>query len=573
MWVVIVAVKEATVHLRFVVQERGSNYWEEFVESHVYPMCACVLVGLMIHIAGLYYQPYQALPTQWTTRRTIPNMDVVLVKAGMVAIAAYALLGCWSPVIHCCLSLVGQFFFSADGADIAKKVATVTGTGTLAGQQVLQQKAQTAPNVIFIVMDSLSGSLVANSEKGKNATPFFHSLLKGGDDMYHFRHARTVSGETQGGTTGMMSGCIPFTKQGREMAFSRSIGTEFKKMGRQTAAFSTSRLDYEDDQWFMTTHYLTANMDHVVTPISAGHELVNVGGSDDRWFLPHLKDWIQHNVTTSTTSFFAQLYWFNTHFPYLRDPGTKFAQRKHRLYSSLETFDDTLKQLFEMLRETGQLNNTIIVASSDHGESTKKKFARVSMLEPHVLHALTFMHVPKHLFSSVTEQRILRENVNQVVSILDLFPTLQHILYGGNVAATLKDRVATGAASTSSDQEQRHCFTGLDLLDQVVPDDRVALSWNVVTEPESKQLLAAVSNTERALYLRRGYARRNGLFQMTYDACTIQGLASDCTEEATPADRIFWQGVVRGMHNSSTVNKHVLDSIFMKEIKKYLKMN
>jgi hypothetical protein len=564
MWVIVVAMNEASAHLEFV---QDGNW--EYVQSHAFPMCACICAGLIIHVAGFY-------SSSITRRRVVEKMDIV--KVGLIAVAAYA-SGCWSPVIHCSLSFLGQFILSAEGVTIVKKAAEVQSVSPEA-----LEKAKTAPNVIFIVHDSLSGSIARNTELGRNATPFFNSLLED-DDMYFLRHARAVSGDTQGGITALLGGCIPFTEQGREMVFGQSLGTEFKKMGRQTATYSTTMLDNENDKYFMVDHYLRSNMDTVVTASSLGHKMVNVEGSDDRWFLPHFKDWIQ-NVSTS---FYAQFYWFNTHYPYLRDDSTsQFKEKSLRMFSSLETFDDSLKQLFGVLRETGQLNNTIIIGSSDHGESPKNVYSRISNLEPHILHTLTYMHIPRHLFPSSTSQKTLRNNVDKVVSILDLFPSVQHILYGGNVSSTSMERVAVGAASLRSKEWQRHCITGMDLLSENVPDNRLALSWNTVTEPESKQLLVALSNAERGLYLRRGYPTPSwlmtilfplgslsprGLFEFTYDQCTVE-VDNQCTAELDndEMDLAYWQGIVRGMHESPAFSKYALDTIFMKEIKTYLKL-
>jgi hypothetical protein len=132
---------------------------------------------------------------------------------------------------------------------------------------------------------------------------------------------------------------------------------------------------------------------------------------------------------------------------------------------------------------------------------------------------------------------------------------MQHILYGGDATATADVRKANMAGNTTSQEEMKHCVTGVDLLSTVIPDNQLALSWNIVNEPESKQLLVALSNTEKALYYRTGYARRNGIFELIYDECTGDW-EKDCTENMDRVKKEYWRTQFLDMHNSSMTSHY-----------------
>lgn len=98
-----------------------------------------------------------------------------------------------------------------------------------------------APNIIYIQHDSLSGSLMFNTENGAKAMPFFQSLMKDNTDFYAFEHMHTGSGNTLDAMPALMTGCLPYTKEGLKWvsAEGRTIGHDFKERGYKTASLSS----------------------------------------------------------------------------------------------------------------------------------------------------------------------------------------------------------------------------------------------------------------------------------------------------------------------------------------------
>jgi membrane-anchored protein YejM (alkaline phosphatase superfamily) len=266
-----------------------------------------------------------------------------------------------------------------------------------------------------------------------------------------------VSGNTVDAFTALQTGCLPFTKTGREAAFSRNLGTEFKRQGYQTASFSTTKISLQVGAWQMIQNYLTGNMDAVFDPTSEGHPLINGEGSDDLLFLPIFENWLQKDAGEK---FYAQFFMFNTHFPYLKN---KNSTASHPYYAGLESFDNALKTLFGILEKNERLNDTVVIVSGDHGEYVSddgQLYARLNSYNPYILNPMTFMYIPEALFPSEQARETLKRNKDKVLSTLDLFPTIQHILYGGDVDATAERRSTAGAANLRQDED--HCVTGLD---------------------------------------------------------------------------------------------------------------
>lgn len=117
---------------------------------------------------------------------------------------------------------------------------------------------------------------------------------------------------------------------------------------------------------------------------------------------------------------FAWIHLFDPHQPYL--PPPEYAQKyPHDLYSGEVSYVDAqLGQLFEFLRESGLLDNTIIILTADHGEGlgdhgekTHSYFAYNSTI-----------HVPLILFAPDTPPQVVKENVCHI----DIFPTVCELL-------------------------------------------------------------------------------------------------------------------------------------------------
>lgn len=486
------------------------------------------------------------------------NRNWILVCGGL-SFLSYA-LGCWCPVLHASLSFMGGFVFTPEGSLTSIENATV-----LASAATTAALAAKPPNVIYMLHESLSGAYALDRPEGRKATPFFHEMMEHKDAFYVFNKARSVSGDTRDCMTTLATGCLPVTQDGKVLAQGRSIATEFKKQGYSTASFSTAILNMENTQWGHLQNYFTSNFDHIEDPGRRDLKLVNSEGAEDASFIPLFRDWVNKNK--NGTQFYAQFYQFDSHFPYLlANDDCKLADHpwENRLFCSMQSFDRNLKDIFNILNETGQLNNTIIVGSSDHGEFVQLtqrvgRYARLGTLNSHILKPLSYMYLPSHLVPA-KNRAILRQNTKRMVSTLDFFPTLQNILYGGNQETTQDNRTVAGAADTLSKLERRHCVTGFDLLDTELSQDRVVVSWNTISGKPNSRLLALSTGDDSALYINE---KADELHQLVFDNCTAHKSTEPCTKTLSKKDLFHWKNVIAGMQNSNFVNEVVKTSDFL----------
>ena len=481
-------------------------------------------------------QQQQQQRSSWYSTVDCRN-NKLLLAATAATLVSYAVLEAWTPVTHAFLCFAGRWFFVPGGQ---YKFETSV-------QPITTPDSTTQPNVIYLVHESLSGSILEKTAGGRKAAPFFHSLLENNDDFYVFPHARSVSGDTRDCSTALLTGCLPFDEPGRKIAYGRSIGTEFKRRGYATMSVTSAPMSFDQTAWFMMQNFMGSNMDLVVDPLSAGLPKVNIEACDDHELLPYFDKWVKQDVLQDQPGmpFYGQIYTYNQHYPFLVGAN---ATGSTRYYSSLESFDSLLKHLFDLLEETGQLDNTIIVGSSDHGEHPDlDDYIRLKRFNSNVINTATYMYAPAHLIPSEEDRQRLRQNTERAVSTLDLFPTIQHFLYGGSAEETSNLRHEHRAADTLSQHDRDHCATGIDLLATRIEDDRLTVQWNKISQMESGKkgnFLGALSGRTTGLYVKGtgGNPTTNGAFsawELDYDRCPEVWYA-DCAKEMTEERRLHW---------------------------------
>jgi len=417
------------------------------------------------------------------------------------------------------------------------------------------RRVDTRPNVIYIQHESLSGSILLNTKKGKTSAPFFHDRMANDPDFYVFEHHRTGSGNTIDAMPSLMTGCLPYTVKGMEYAHAkgRSIGYEFAENGYSTASFSSRTLDEDliKGRYRMLYDMLAGSMDKVEDATRNKRlKLDNSQGSSDGQMLPLFEEWLaelaqqegeEKNPTgegAAKKPFYAQFYNFNQHYPYL-DLSSKKMKRSDnfgdKYYGSLRATDEFLKSLFDILSRTGQLENTIIVGSGDHGEEPfKYRYARLDTLNSHILHAAAYVYYPRNLMMHEGVAERLRRNTQQLSYTLDMYPTIRSILYGvsGVVNGDFDDPSPLSDPDTAA---AIGCLTGVDLTSVDVPKDRAVLATNLASSKltiKKKNLkLYALITKDSALYLRRAVSNFPGLRQRKRYTYVLE--FGSCTQSTT----------------------------------------
>ena len=227
-----------------------------------------------------------------------------------------------------------------------------------------------------------------------------------------------------------------------------------------------------------------------------------------------------------------------------------------RYFNSLKSTDEFLQGIFDTLSSIGQLENTIIVGSSDHGEDPfKSNYVRLSALNSNILHTTSYIYYPENLRRGTDIGQRLRANTQQLVHTLDMFPTIQSILHGGY--------------DYWANKEHTGCATGIDLTAVDIPDDRVTISQNLASslgyrgEPPRYW---AIETKDNALYYRLARASRRDLKQakdsthvLTFDECT-KNRSNLCSKLFREGDKVYFRQVVQSLLSSTLVEEQVKNS-------------
>jgi arylsulfatase A-like enzyme len=308
-------------------------------------------------------------------------------------------------------SISRRDFFKISGAALFG--AALAGySNRLIGERLVQSQLvdppPNAPNVILIVMDTVRAQSMSLLGYPRETTPNLKQLAQSG---VNFTHAVATAPWTLASHASMFTGRYPFELkvddwQGLDTTFP-TIAEAFRDSGYNTAGFisNTFYCSYEFGLNRGFNHY----EDYRTTP---GQTFLSDSYNRELFYRLGLKNIIQnyknfdrksagqvrsdflHWLTEvkGTRPFFAFLNFFDTHDPYLAplDYARKFADKKPEAFLSPELVwtldpevlqelntaydgsiayvDDQIGKLVNDLDQMGQLDNTLIVITSDHGE-------------------------------------------------------------------------------------------------------------------------------------------------------------------------------------------------------------
>lgn len=309
----------------------------------------------------------------------------------------------------------------------------------------------------------------------------------------------------------------------------------------------------KDTKWFMVEDALSINFDRVVYPKITKDPLVNQAAQSDRLMGRHFRSWIQERQNRTEEEerqpFFAQFYFFDAHWPFYNDADAIKNKTTDRIEGMLMTVDKGLEDIFAYLADAGELENTVIIGSGDHGETYVKKegenlFKRVQEWVEDVLHPLTYMYIPKRLSAQKPEiVQNLKHNRHQLVSTLDLYPTTLHFMNG----ILSKD--------SHNARTDLHCVRGHDLLEKKIDSDRVAWSFGGDFSKAKSNNVGLHHGTGSSLIYHFGFGKDKGLEIYKYkDIVGSPARNSTKKRHLTIED---WKRVVQDMEG--TENQPIID--------------
>jgi len=307
----------------------------------------------------------------------------------------------------------------------------------------LPQSAPGTPNILLIIVDTLRADHLSVYGYERATSPALDALAQEG---VLFENAYAASSWTLPSHASIFTGHHPSVHRadGDRPLDNRlpTIGTELQKLGYRTGVFSANYYIFSRLNGFargfhhFTDHY--QSIGNVVTNTLYGraieyYALHRMGGLEHklgRIAAPQLTEnflrWIGQD---QEKPYFAVLNYYDAHAPYIPpqpyrrmfsaqfEPGGKIntdwgmvdiyldlspeqVQGEIDAYDGAIAYvDDSIAQLLANLKKQGALDNTIVVVTSDHGESFGEHglFEHHNSLYPEVIHVPLLMVWPGHI--------------------------------------------------------------------------------------------------------------------------------------------------------------------------------
>jgi arylsulfatase A-like enzyme len=280
------------------------------------------------------------------------------------------------------------------------------------------------PNVLVLLQESLSRKRMSLYGYDQPTTPELAAWVRArAASTVLFTNATANTSNTSIALVTMLTGLSPdaSSEQLHTQPFAWQLA---RAAGYHTFLRSAQSFRYASfDEYFLSTpadDTWTAERD--VVP------MVNGGGMDDEHFVPRVHEALER-ARVRGEPFFGVAQFNSTHFPYLvkADRKNPFgADRLGRYQNAMRLLDSALVGLLEHLEASGQLDDTLIVLTSDHGDSfDEHEPHRTQSYHEEVTAIPLLVYVPRALAAARPELlAALRENQDRRVQNLDVLPTL-----------------------------------------------------------------------------------------------------------------------------------------------------
>ena len=272
----------------------------------------------------------------------------------------------------------------------------------------LPRAGSDAPNVIVIVVDTLRADHLSTYGYERETSPFLDNLAAEG---VRFDNAISPSSWTQPSHASMLTGRYTYEHQAETKPLDdrfATLGEVMQANGYRTAAFSGNTLfftrrqgfgrgfqHFEDNYQSLPDVFLNSSLYGYILDYYGLRKALKYEGVPYRRAAPDINQSALNWIAQSGKPFFLFINYFDVHDPYtppepyLNQYGQTqgglingFVERYHpeltpeQLQSEIDAYDgsinyvdDQIKDLFGELEQRGLLENTIVVVTSDHGES------------------------------------------------------------------------------------------------------------------------------------------------------------------------------------------------------------
>jgi len=337
-------------------------------------------------------------------------------------------------------------------------------------------------NIVIFTLESTGANMLdiySPNDSIKGSTPFLSDFAK---SSLQFNDTSAVMTSTTKSLVSILCGIEPYI--GFEV-FEATVGIpvpclpqRLNDLGYETIYFQSANKLYESRALLASNMGFKnfVSIDEIPKEERKGAQSIGVFGLEDKVLLNENKRWLEQQKTP----FMAFYLTLAQHHPYLKpdrkgssnkNPSQRF---KENFVGSLTYIDSFLEEIVQQYKDTGLYEDTIFIVLGDHGEAFginhpqrfhNNNFYREGIWVP-------FFIVNAQLFPNRVEN-------NEVLSLMDVAPTIEHIL-GIEVSGSYR------GSSALTTQENRKYFGSCWYSNRclVVMDEHYKYIYNYGDSPE-----------------------------------------------------------------------------------------
>jgi glucan phosphoethanolaminetransferase (alkaline phosphatase superfamily) len=283
-------------------------------------------------------------------------------------------------------------------------------------------------NILFIINESLSAQYLKEFGSSLNPTPKISDFIEDNkNNTFVFPKAFSNSTITKVSVSYLTAGLNPV--QGRYELGKSPLFFEILKNNLNSyktaiiTSWSYKQANYID---FVSSPYLDYLKCYENIP---GEAVCNLS-ADDSLNTVNFDDFLKE--VEPGEKFCAALHYGNTHYPYYSKPRNKVFTMQNRMFAeylnAVHNLDDNISSVLDVLRKKKLLDNTVIIFTSDHGESfgeVDKRSGHIGKFSFYTSKIPFWIYVPEQILSQHPEFREnLQANMKKNVSNNDIFPTI-----------------------------------------------------------------------------------------------------------------------------------------------------
>jgi len=292
---------------------------------------------------------------------------------------------------------------------------------------VARARPARAPDVVVFMHESVTAFQSHPWGCRRSCTPHVAAFLeKHAGQSVWFHHAVASSSATDVSLPSVFSGLPPYAT--REQFARAPLLWDYARSLRYRTAFFTAQ-DYE---WanFRAFFFEGSPLDKVASAREFSNApRVNDSAVDDAVVVRAVTDFIRRGTADSDRPWLIVVQFGSTHSPFYY-PGEgedKDETSAHRYVKSVAYVDRLAQEILSTLAETGRLERTVILSTSDHGENATRPHRppRGENLDEYAARVPLWIYLPPSL--TIGEPDLLAElraNASARVGNIDILPTL-----------------------------------------------------------------------------------------------------------------------------------------------------